>query len=338
VLRKAVADEALMPIWQAVQNETRVGDLPCLSCGQLMTRIPMEWSGTDFALDVCRPCEFFWFDTNEFEALPKKSMTTTAMLAQPLPQAAREEIAKWEVRRMAERGRMDPFGNEAPDLWWQQVLAFLGMPIELDNPVQTRPWITWALVTLMVAFSVVGFLNPTHVIHQFGLDPTDPWRVGGLTWITAFFLHAGILHLLGNAYFLMVFGDNVEDFLGRIRFLLLVTLATIAGDALHILLDGRSSAPLVGASGGISGVITFYALQFPNARLSFLFRVYFYFRWVSIPAWAAFALWILYQSLGIWLQLKGFSSVSALAHFGGVVAGLGAWCFWRNRHSTLVKT
>ena len=82
--------------------------------------------------------------------------------------------------------------------------------------------------------------------------------------------------------------------------------------------------PLVGASAGISGVIAYYAITFPQVRLGFLWRFYFYFRWFRIPAWAALILFVLVQLLGVWLQTRGFSNVSALGHLGGLAVGVAA--------------
>src|SRR5437870_11119967 len=78
-----------------------------------------------------------------------------------------------------------------------------------------------------------GILHLEEMIHRFGLIPAQLWRYGGLTWISSFFLHGGFWHLISNLYFLLLVGDNVEDYLGRGRFVLLLTLATLGGDALH---------------------------------------------------------------------------------------------------------
>ena len=90
----------------------------------------------------------------------------------------------------------------------------------------------------------------------------------------------------------------------------------------------HSTAPSIGASGGISGIIAFYALEFPRARLGFLLRYYWRFGWIQIPVWAAFALWILLQFFGVYAQVAGFSNVSALAHLGGTAVGLFFWLIW----------
>jgi membrane associated rhomboid family serine protease len=89
--------------------------------------------------------------------------------------------------------------------------------------------------------------------------------------------------------------------------------------------DPRGEIPCIGASGGISGIITFYALQFPHARLGLFVR----YHWVNFPAWAALVLWAALQAVGVAQQLAGFSNVSALAHMGGAALGLLAWAAWR---------
>ena len=90
-----------------------------------------------------------------------------------------------------------------------------------------------------------------------------------------------------------------------------------------------STTPSIGASGGISGVIVFYALKYPEARLGFLFRYYWRSQWVQMPAWVALVLWLLMQTFGVFMQLSGFSNVAATAHLGGAAVGFALWCWWR---------
>lgn len=179
--------------------------------------------------------------------------------------------------------------------------------------------------------SAFAFTQLHQVVPRFGLIPAEATRLGGLTFLTSFFLHAGIIHLIGNIYFLFVFGDNVENFLRPFRYLLLIALAAFIGDLAHIAADPRSQIPCIGASGGIAAVITFYALNFPDVKLGFLLRYSWrWFRWIRLPAWSVFVLWILFQIIGAWEQVKGISSVSALAHLGGAATGFVAWLLWRS--------
>ena len=130
------------------------------------------------------------------------------------------------------------------------------------------------------------------------------------------------------------------NFLRPMRYLALIALAAFIGDLAHIALDPRSQTPCIGASGGIAGVIMFYALNFPRVRLAFLMRWgYVWFRWTRFPAWFVFVLWILFQVIGTLEQKAGMSAVSSAAHLGGAAVGLLAWLLWRkpNEESRLLE-
>jgi membrane associated rhomboid family serine protease len=186
------------------------------------------------------------------------------------------------------------------------------------------------LGALIIAVSVFAFTRLHGVVTQFGLIPAEATRLYGLTFVTSFFLHVGIIHLVGNMYFLFVFGDDVENFLRPLRYLMLIALAAFVGDLAHIALDPRSQTPCIGASGGIAGVITFYALNFPQTRIEFLMRWGFvWFRWIRLPAWSVFVLWIVFQLIGAVEQRAGISSVSSAAHLGGAAVGVVTWLIWR---------
>lgn len=281
-------------------------------------------------LDVCTRCQFLWFDPHELEELPEKPPKPDQQ--KELPEKAREAVAIAQARRVAESSRGGDFGSEAPDEAWKWIPALLGLPVEHElHPVKTWPWLTWGLTATLAAVTALTYSNLYFVAQHYGLIPAQAWRHGGLTFITAFFLHAGVAHLIGNAYFLLVFGDNVEDYLGRLRYLVLLLVATIFGDILHILGDPRSEVPCVGASGGISGIIVFYALRFPRAKLGIIVRYWYVFKWFYFPAYFALFCWLVLQVLIAYFQVSGLSNVSALAHLGGAGTGLCAWLLWRNR-------
>jgi membrane associated rhomboid family serine protease len=279
-------------------------------------------AGSGPAVDVCRSCQLVWFDAREYEQIPP----APAAVEPDLPPRAREILAA--ARAEADAARPDrPFGWEAPEQLWKYLPAVLGMPVEYDRQTfRSVPWLTWTLAAFITAFSLRALGKLEYAVQQFGLIPAQWGRHFGLTFVTSFLLHGNVFHLLSNMYFLLVFGDNVEDVLGKGRYLALVLLAAGVGDVAHIVLDPRSDVPLIGASGGISGIIAFYALQFPRARLGVLFRLFIvYFRWVRVPASAYVAFWILLQVVGAYLQLTGATSVSAVAHLGGALAGVTLW-------------
>jgi membrane associated rhomboid family serine protease/Zn-finger nucleic acid-binding protein len=331
LLRHAVDRHAVNQLWLLAQERKGQSGATCPSCRRSMIEVsvPLE-SGEDVLLDVCKTCHMVWFDTDEITQLPPSSKEVTKGIAE-LPMETRKALALEKIKKIKDDARGPEFGMDRPQELWKYIPALIGMPIEHDRQrFGSMPWLTWLIVVIAVGFSMIAFLEPG-LINRFAMIPNQATRLGGLTLVTSFFLHGGVFHLVGNMYFLMVFGDNVEDYLGKLRFVILLLLATVGGDLLHILLEPRSDLPTIGASGGISGVLAFYALQFPGARLGTMF----WFRWIHFPAWAGLVYWLAFQVIGVWLQMSGYSNVSASAHVGGASIGFGAWLLWRtgNRKS-----
>jgi membrane associated rhomboid family serine protease/Zn-finger nucleic acid-binding protein len=282
----------------------------------------------EIIVDICRHCHFVWFDAHEVESLVPRQPEPVAA---ELPQKAREMLAMAEVERLSKQAEGSDYCSIAPDESWKQIAGFLGMPVEFDAPEEQRkPWATWLLSAVIICTSLVALTNLRELVQRFGLIPAEATRLGGLTFVTSFFLHAGIIHLVGNIYFLLAFGHAAENFLRPLRYLALIAMAAFIGDLAHIALDPRSHIPCIGASGGIAGVITFYALNFPRMRLAFLTRWGFaWFHWIRLPAWFVFVLWFVFQIIGTFEQKAGISSVSSAAHLGGAAVGLAAWLVWR---------
>ena len=327
LLRKRFTEESINPLWlHATRGEGCVG-LPCPSCQQPMISVPLS-DQAEIRVDVCQHCHFIWFDAHEVETLVPRQPDP---VAPELPQKAREVLAIAEVERLAKQAEGSDLDSVAPEESWKQIAGFLGMPVEFDAPEEERrPWATWLLSAAIICASLLAFLNLREVVQRFGLIPAEATRLGGFTFVTSFFLHAGIIHLAGNMYFLLAFGHAVENFLRPLRYLALIALAAFIGDLAHIALDPHSQTPCIGASGGIAGVITFYALNFPRMRLAFLMRWGFvWFHWIRLPAWFVFVLWFVFQIIGTLEQRAGMSSVSSAAHLGGAAFGVLAWLVWR---------
>jgi membrane associated rhomboid family serine protease/Zn-finger nucleic acid-binding protein len=321
ILRKAVEEDCVVRAWAAAREGGSSGRA-CPMCDHVMTEVPITVGESELKLDVCKICQFFWFDPNELELLPAAPQPPPTPESR-LPLEAREALALAEVQRIAEAARAQ---NSTPDSLWKTIPGIFGFPVETDaDPLRSIPWATWSLAAIIAVVSLSTFSDLNSVVAEYGLIPARVFRDGGMTVLTSFFLHGGIMHLVGNLYFLVIFGSKVEDSLGRLRFLALLLAAIVLGDALHVLAQPDSTVPCIGASGGISGLIAFYALQFPHARLGFWLR----FRWVQMPAWVALILWILLQGFGAYMQLSGFSHVAALAHIGGALSGLAFWLAFR---------
>ncbi len=151
--------------------------------------------------------------------------------------------------------------------------------------------------------------------------------------VTSMFLHGGWLHIAGNMLFLWVFGDNVEDTMGHVRYLLFYLLCGLAAGLSQVVIDANSTIPLVGASGAISGVLGAYIVLFPHGKIRTLVFLGFFVTVVLIPAWVQIGLWIVLQffngfaSLGVRTEETG-GGVAYWAHIGGFVAGaLLVWLF-----------
>ncbi len=327
-IRRVAGDQFATSLLRQINRNSQPGDCPCPFCSRPMRSFRSDAPALE--LDACKTCGAVWFDPQEFETVPEGAVAST----HEIQMRGIETIAKHRLEQLKE---VDQTTNE-PDENWKWIPAMFGFPVESEiQSLRRQPFFTWSLGLFIVLISVLAFRDLETAVTSFGFIPAEAWRYGGATFLTSFFLHAGWWHLIGNLYFLLIFGDNVEDFLGRLRYGLLILAATLVGDVVHFMAGPGSTVPCVGASGGISGIIVFYALQFPKARLGFLFRYFVYFRWLNFPAWGALVLWLLLQTLGVFQQLHGFSNVAATAHLGGAALGFVFWLWWRNKEHQLAE-
>jgi membrane associated rhomboid family serine protease/Zn-finger nucleic acid-binding protein len=331
LLRKTIGEKIVAEAWSRALGAPASSGRPCPICCRDMAKVTLTVEDKPLVLDLCQRCEFMWFDPKEYESIPlppPKPRALGDVEERTLPQAAREALAFQKVQEIARQAKAE---DPELDNSWKAIPAIFGLPVEIESsPMNSTPWATYLLSALIVAVSVWAFCDLKPAVDKYGLIPAQAWRYDGLTFLTSFFLHGGVFHLVGNLYFFLLFGRPVEDFLGWRRCLLLVFLSALAGDFLHIIADPHTTMPCIGASGGISGIIAFYALKFPHARLGILLRYYIYFRWIQFPAWMALLLWLLLQVWGAFQQVTGFSNVSSLAHLGGLAVGFVFWLAWRN--------
>ena len=201
--------------------------------------------------------------------------------------------------------------------------AYGAMPYRITNPGDEPCGV--ALTTSSQEILCEGAPEPTaESVQAFAPVDLAPWW---LTLLTAMFLHAGFLHLGGNMLFLWVFGNNIEDSLGRGRFLLFYLLAGVAAVYGQALLDTGSTLPTIGASGAVAGVLGAYALLHPRARVLTIIFIVFFFTFVEIPALILLAIWFLLQFLPAVGQLASpelseGGGVAYFAHVAGFLFGL----------------
>jgi membrane associated rhomboid family serine protease len=205
-------------------------------------------------------------------------------------------------------------------------------PVRDDAPRAGTPYVTYALI----AANTVMFLlelslqtaQRTQLIERFGVIPArltesvDMATV--LPLLTSMFLHGGWLHLVANMWALWIFGDNIEDYLGGFRYLLLYLASGVVGSLLHVAFNAQSTLPSLGASGAIAGVMGAYFLLFPRARVQTLVPFVFLFVW--LPAWVVLGYWFLAEFVsGAASSIDRMSQsggVAFWAHVGGFVAGV----------------
>ncbi len=202
-------------------------------------------------------------------------------------------------------------------------------PIRDHNPSGRTPFVTFALIAANVAVFLLywPFLGSDLALMRF----FDAWGVVPVEVVfgedlhalfTSMFLHGGWMHLVGNMLFLWIFGDNLEDEMGPLGFLVFYLASGLAASGLQVAADPYSQVPMVGASGAIAGVMGAYLLLFPRAKVDvFLFFIVF-FRILPVRAWLMLGLWFAMQ-LGSGLMMPtDQGGVAYWAHAGGFIAGL----------------
>jgi membrane associated rhomboid family serine protease len=207
------------------------------------------------------------------------------------------------------------------------------IPLHDVNPTRRTAYFTF----LLIAANVAAFLYELSLPSRRGLDaffadfaliPTaithaaapDAYR----TIFTSMFLHGGWLHLIGNMWFLWIFGNNIEDSVGHFKFVVFYLLCGTAAAAAQIAITPNSTIPMIGASGAVSGVLGAYLLLFPRARVLVLFPIWIFLRFFYVPAWVMLIVWFAFQLLSgaTTLNRMEVGGVAFWAHIGGFAAGL----------------
>ena len=210
-------------------------------------------------------------------------------------------------------------------------------PVGDDNSQRrTFPYVTTALVVLNVLVFLLELSQGEKFITDWAFIParfSDEPGADAVTIFTAMFMHGGWMHLIGNMVFLWIFGDNVEDRIGHVKFLIFYLLAGLAATFAQYYVSSISAIPNVGASGAIAGVLGAYLLMFPQARVNVLLGR----QIVAMPAFAVLGLWILFQIISGFAmsdQRADVGGIAYMAHIGGFVAGLAMALLTRGWWST----
>jgi len=205
-------------------------------------------------------------------------------------------------------------------------------PIKDQNPREHTPYITWSLIGVNVAMFVWSLSDFEPILYRWGFTPA---LLLPSTLLTSMFLHGGILHLFGNMWYLFLFGDNVEDRVGRGLYLPFYLAAGLAASFAHYLSNPASVLPAIGASGAISGVLGAYLVFFPKVKVLVWVRFFIF----PMPAWIVIGFWFALQLLFATVSLLGVASgVAFWAHVGGFLFGVSAALVHRRFHRRLERS
>ena len=209
------------------------------------------------------------------------------------------------------------------------------IPLRDDNPRQSVPVVTYLLIVL----NVLGFLwelslgpNLDRALFAVAFIPARFWLPGGfvsdlLSIVSSMFLHGSLMHIGSNMLYLWIFGDNVEDRLGKGKYLVFYLLCGVIATIAHAVFSPGSRIPAIGASGAIAGVLGAYLVLYPHARVTTIIPIFFFITIRQIPAVLILGLWFALQllsgvgSLGV-ADAQDMGGVAFFAHIGGFVAGV----------------
>jgi membrane associated rhomboid family serine protease len=211
------------------------------------------------------------------------------------------------------------------------------LPLRDDQPRYSTPWVNYFLMGLcLLIYLFEAMLDPRSLellVRQFGVVPSHvalflsgspkyPLVAIVVPFFTSLFLHGGWMHVIGNMWFLYIFGDNVEDYLGHFKYLVFYLLTGVLAMGTHMVMNLHSTAPALGASGAIAGVLGAYFVLYPRARVLTWFFVFV----VWVPAWIILGYWFVLNFLSgtatsLAVQSGNMGGVAFWAHVGGFISG-----------------
>ena len=265
----------------------------CHKCDQTLTRYHLM-PGFQVEVDTCSSCSGVWLDSEELEKVTHSPAIANALL----------ELDKPVKKRT----------------WLFQILS--QMPVEYNLKPKKAPWVTYSLILLNLLIFISyysGVVGEYYAYDNFSLHSNQVSHGNQLwTLLTHMYMHGGVMHLVGNMYFLYIIGDNLEEALGRSKFILYYTLCGFAAAAAQILADPSSVIPMVGASGAIAGLFGMYLLWFRHASLTFMIVIY----QKKVSPLIFFAIWLAINIFGLYTASENGGGVAYWAHIGGFIAGI----------------
>ena len=212
------------------------------------------------------------------------------------------------------------------------------IPVRDRNPSGTFPYVTIGIIILNICIFLYELSLGSDLatfVHQYGVVPakaTHYFQARDSTLIDTFFpflsstfLHAGFIHLIGNMWFLWIFGDNIEDKLGHFKYFVFYILCGAIASSVHVFFNSESQLPCIGASGAIAAVLGAYMITFPRARVTTIIPIFIFIQIIELPAVIVLGFWILIQFFSGTMSSTASASgggVAWWAHIGGFVSGI----------------
>ncbi len=223
-------------------------------------------------------------------------------------------------------------------------------PLHDDNPTEINPVITIGLIiaciliylwqtslgqelgqAIVYSLGVIPavLLNSTELSSELYIVPAE------VTVLTSMFMHGGFFHLAGNMLYLWIFGNNIEDSMGHVRFIIFYLICGTAAALTQAMIDSGSEIPMIGASGAVSGILGAYLLLYPHAKVLVVFPIIIFIKTFRIPAMFVLGLWFLMQLISSSSSVSGEGGTAWWAHIGGFVTGMVLIPFFKHRHVPL---
>ncbi len=220
------------------------------------------------------------------------------------------------------------------------------IPLKDDNPTQSTPIITYFIIGICVIIFLLEITSPNYnsgalfyswgvipasLIHNFTI-PDEIYRVPPVvTLFTSMFMHGGFMHLIGNMLYMWIFADNIEDELGKTKFIIFYLLSGVAAALTQVYMNTESTIPMVGASGAIGGVLGAYIMNHPRAKVLVLIPLGFFSQIIKVPAIFVLGIWFLLQFISSAGSSGAGGGVAYGAHIGGFIFGAISILFFNRR-------
>ena len=226
------------------------------------------------------------------------------------------------------------------------------IPLKDDNPTTGKPIVTYFIIGLCVFLFLINFSSQSYktgqLFYSYGLIPSvlmgnkqlplDLYAIPALlTIFTSMFMHGGFMHLIGNMLYMWIFADNIEDGLGKWKFIIFYFLCGVGAAMSQVLMDTNSQVPMVGASGAIGGVLGAYLINYPRARVLVLIPFGFFSQLIKIKALYVLGFWFILQFINSAMSSSQGGGVAYAAHIGGFISGIILILFFNKKNNKKFK-